>query len=228
MKQPIYPKNIAYSLSNSSTHNESATLKQLRHRGASVELPEKPNPTSKVSHLQRNKPSLTPIITVQMCSSKLKKLPLAVTQCVHAKALILAFNELEALPTEIGNMHNLEYLYLNFNRLKGLPNAIKYASKLKALTLVGNGLQQIPSQAFELHQLCWLDMSFNKISHLPENIGALTKLKTLTLSHNYIRTIPKSIASLAQLKYLSLQGNFLTGKEKEKVNNLLPNTQIKF
>ena len=84
----------------------------------------------------------------------------------------------------IGELPNLQFLYLAHNQITSIPEAIGQLSSLTILYL-GN----------------------NQITTIPEVIGQLPNLKELLLPNNQIAEIPEAIRSMKNLKKLDLRGN---------------------
>lgn len=73
-----------------------------------------------------------------------------------------------------------------------------------------------------------LDLSENQLTILPKEIGKLQKLQLLDLSRNRLITLPKEIGQLKNLRWLSLKNNTALIPQKNKIQKLLPNTNIDF
>jgi Leucine-rich repeat (LRR) protein len=68
----------------------------------------------------------------------------------------------------------------------------------------------------------------NQLKRLPEELGALQNLEELYIENNQITHLPEEIGQLSQLKYLHAQNNLFASAEKEKIKEILPNTEIYF
>ncbi|MHA1975761.1 MAG: hypothetical protein ACW98I_02540 [Candidatus Hodarchaeales archaeon] len=96
--------------------------------------------------------------------------------------LSLFKQELWRVPEEIGELVEIEKLYLRENRLEKMPD-------LSSLKL----LQE-------------LDLSYNQLKELPDTLGDIPTLTNLILNDNRLKKIPISLTSL-QLKKLNLLNN---------------------
>jgi len=96
------------------------------------------------------------------------------------------------IPTEIGQLVNLNELYLSDNKLTG----------------------KIPTEIGQLVNLNDLYLHNNKLTgKIPTEIGQLVNLNYLYLNNNNLTgKIPTEIGQLVNLNYLYLDGNKLTGK----------------
>ena len=123
--------------------------------------------------------------------------------------LDLSNNNLEHLPESIGNLTNLQILYLLSNELESLPESIGNLTNLQILYLHDNNLESLPESIGNLTNLQDLDLNENDLESLPESIGNLTNLQELRLSQNDLESLPESIGNLTNLQYLDLSFNNL-------------------
>jgi len=75
--------------------------------------------------------------------------------------LILTDNQLEALPTSIGKLGNLQKFMLAGNRLRSLPESIANCHSLELLRIAANQLEAFPEYLLTLPRLTWLAYSGN-------------------------------------------------------------------
>src|SRR5262249_42382453 len=101
-------------------------------------------------------------------------------------ALALRFCELDALPTSINQLPNLEYLDLAGNHYNALPDTIGNLPRLK-----------------------YLYFDKNRLARLPETIGEWAALEELYLDQNQLRELPASIGQLDRLRKLYAYNNKL-------------------
>lgn len=133
-----------------------------------------------------------------------------------------------------------------------LPEELFQLTELRELTVKGCKLCRLNQNIGKLTHLQYLNLDHNKILRLPESLGRLTDLRTLVISRNILEELPESIGNLHQLITIDAWGNPLyvlphsisnisktlqvldlrqiplTKWEYEAMEQLLPNTDIKF
>ena len=137
----------------------------------------------------------------------------------------LADNNLRGqLPVELGNLTNLQRLWLDRNQLSGtIPAQLGNLTSLVELSLWQNQLSgEIPADLGRLTSLERLYLSINQLSgEIPSDLGGITSLVDLNLSHNQLSgEIPAELGNLTSLEDLSLGGNQLTGEIPTRLGNL--------
>ncbi|MDN2482650.1 leucine-rich repeat-containing protein kinase family protein [Vibrio agarivorans] len=75
--------------------------------------------------------------------------------------LILTDNELEALPSSLGERPKLQKLALAGNRLTSLPQSMSQLHNLQLLRISANQLTECPEQLLDLPQLAWFAFAGN-------------------------------------------------------------------
>jgi Leucine-rich repeat (LRR) protein len=129
----------------------------------------------------------------------------------HVSTLIVHefYEKFDILSESIGNLKNLEKLFLKRNGLKKLPNSLGELKQLEELNLRGNSLISIPKSIGTLKNLNKLNLRHNSLSNLPEEIGELENLCELKLENNELTQIPHSIGNLKSLLKIYLSNNYL-------------------
>ena len=104
------------------------------------------------------------------------------------------------IPSELGNLANLEWLYLYYNGLTG----------------------EIPPELGNLANLEWLYLDYNGLTgEIPPELGNLASLRQLYLGGNGLTgEIPSELGNLANLEVLRLWDNGLTGEIPPELSNL--------
>jgi len=122
------------------------------------------------------------------------------------RVLDLGHNKIALIPDAIGDLVQLDFLYLHDNELTTVPDTLRNLHKLRYLNISENHLTTFPI----VESLIELRATDNEIAALPEGTGALAKLRELHLRNNKLATLPASIGELQSLRQLDLRGNPLT------------------
>ncbi|KAM0066216.1 putative TIR domain, P-loop containing nucleoside triphosphate hydrolase [Helianthus debilis subsp. tardiflorus] len=143
--------------------------------------------------------------------------------------LDFCWNDIENLPSSIGNLHNLVDLSFSWcEKLKSLPGSICSLQHLRVLDLSRCGIEELPKEIGKLECLELLNLCNSQVKHLPdsicklkhlrcldlskcseleklpENLGDLESLNKLSVKRTKIREVPSSICKLKHLKTLNL------------------------
>ena len=130
----------------------------------------------------------------------------------HVTTLNLSNNNLiGSIPAELGNLVNLDQLYLRLNALSGpIPAELGQLTNLRRLNLNYNALSgSIPIELGQLTNLQYLYLQGNALSGpIPIELGQLTNLQLMDLHNNDLSgSIPAELSTLAALKDLKLYNN---------------------
>ncbi|CAN1836897.1 Probable LRR receptor-like serine/threonine-protein kinase At3g47570 [Linum perenne] len=115
-----------------------------------------------------------------------------------------------ALPVEVGNLKNLEYLDLSYNMLSDrIPSSLGSCIRLEYLYLRGNHLQGIiPSSLSALRGIQWLDLSSNNLSgQIPKFLESMNITSLLNLSHNNFDGEVPTQGAFKNSSIISIVGN---------------------
>ena len=128
------------------------------------------------------------------------------------------------IPEELGDLANLQWLYLDGNQLSGeIPEELGNLASLQRLYLSQNMLSgEIPEELGDLANLQHLYLYENALSgEIPEELGDLASLQRLYLYENELSgEIPEELGDLASLQHLYLYENELSGEIPEELGNL--------
>ncbi len=124
--------------------------------------------------------------------------------------LDLSYKGIGSLPAEIGQLSNLQALWLHGNELTFLPSELRKLRQLRWLTLSHNALTSFPLELTELVDLIDLELHRNRLLSIPRQLGRLVNLERLTLSGNRLRMLPDTVGELTNLKTLLLSDNQLS------------------
>lgn len=139
-------------------------------------------------------------------------------------SLMVDFEKLTSLPTELLELTHLESIDLSDNRIKEVPDDIRRFKNLKSINLIGNPLQavaDIPGLMLDFDTYLTLKgyISSENITginirlrnkELPTEIFDFQNLTSLNLGGNRLTTVPESITRLQNLTSLDLRDNQLT------------------
>ncbi|XP_059642876.1 putative leucine-rich repeat receptor-like serine/threonine-protein kinase At2g24130 [Cornus florida] len=139
----------------------------------------------------------------------------ALTNCTILAELELAGMDLGGkLPSSIGQLAELEYLYLQENKIFGsIPSNLANLTNLVLLNLTSNLLNGISAEISGLPFLEQLFLSHNKFTGtIPVALGQLPHLGLLDLSNNtFSGEIPEFLGNLTKINFLFLNNNLLSG-----------------
>ncbi|XP_048326732.2 probable LRR receptor-like serine/threonine-protein kinase At3g47570 [Ziziphus jujuba] len=122
-----------------------------------------------------------------------------------------------AIPSSIGKLQKLNDIYLNNNKLSGIvPSSLGNLTQLSRLYLQSNNLQgSIPSSLGECKRLTLMDLSQNNLSGpIPTQLIGLSSFSiALDLSSNSLTgPVPTEVDHLVNLPSLDLHDNKLSGE----------------
>lgn len=140
----------------------------------------------------------------------LREIPDNVFDRTELTTLRLFGNQIDSISPRIGELVNLEKLYLGRNNLKTIPPEIKNLKKLKLLSLKNNEIDSLPNELGELENLEQLWLQVNQLEYLPDSISNLNKLEVLYLQFNSLYALPEELGSCSELRFLHLNRNNLS------------------
>lgn len=142
-------------------------------------------------------------------SQRLTDIPKLVFTNPQLKYLDANYNLLRCVPSDIGNLLNLQTLHLCGNQIVNIDPSITKLTNLQSLNLDENNLMVVPDCITNITTLQRLGLSRNKLQGIPESISNLSGLKVLYLQNNMLSSLPESIGELINLTFLYIDNNRL-------------------
>ena len=130
------------------------------------------------------------------------------------------------IPSEIGNLKELDELFLGGTQLQGpVPSEMWLLANLTMLALnEASIIATIPTEIGILTKLTYLDLSGNLdlTGVIPSEIGLLTDLEVLILSKTQLQSpMPSEMLLLTNLQALDLNGTLLSDEEIDEATSLV-------
>ena len=170
--------------------------------------------------------NLTQLTELSISNTEISEaLPDTVGNLVNLQRLFLNGNNLQGeIPTTLTGFTNLQELRLNDNQFSGaIPNAIGNLPSLQSLRLFSNSLTgEMPATIGQLSQLRELDFSQNQIGGvIPQEVCNLRYLNRVSLRENsLVGPIPNCLGQMLSIENLDLGSNQLEGRIPRGIANL--------
>ncbi|KAL6280040.1 hypothetical protein ACE6H2_016921 [Prunus campanulata] len=145
-------------------------------------------------------------------------IPTDIGNLVNLESLLMGGNSFTgSIPTEIQKLSSLVELDISMNALSGrIPSSLGNLTKLYKLFLQGNNLEGvIPSSLGNCQRLILLDLSNNKLSGaIPQQVIGLPSLSLLLnlSTNNFTGSLPTEVGKLKSLGVLDVSNNMLSGE----------------
>jgi len=122
----------------------------------------------------------------------LTSLPAEIGNLINLQHLYLDNNQLTSLPAEIGNLINLQHLYLDNNELLSLPVEIGNLINLQTLWLNNNQLTSLPVELLNIKNKIIIDDTSYDIN----NLDIDCKILLFTLLNSPLENLPSSLTHI--------------------------------
>ncbi len=134
------------------------------------------------------------ITHLDLSHNQIQTLPSELGQLEHLVQCVLSHNCLSELPVEFCKLRNLTFIDVSHNSISYIPTEFGLLARLTQFLAGNNSLQSIVPELFNgaapiCHTLRELDLSFNHLVALPGTLANLRALQTLHLNNNQIAEI---------------------------------------
>jgi len=135
------------------------------------------------------------------------------------------------IPTEIGILSSLEYLYISRTSLSGtIPTEFGQLTQLYWFDLgpAPSISSTLPSEFGQLTGLNYMDVSrSNLYGNIPSELGLMTNIGRLYLyTNSFSGTLPQELGNLSQLDRFEIDANSLSGSIPSQLGLLLSLSQL--
>uniref|UniRef100_A0A671SVF7 Erbin n=1 Tax=Sinocyclocheilus anshuiensis TaxID=1608454 RepID=A0A671SVF7_9TELE len=138
-----------------------------------------------------------------LSNNALTQLPGSIGSLKRLTTLKVDDNQLIA----ILNSNLINCLDCSFNEIEALPSTIGQCVNLRTFAADHNLLTQMPPEMGSLKNVTVLFLHSNKLETLPEEMGDMQKLKVINLSDNKLKNLPYSFTKLNQMTAMWLSEN---------------------
>lgn len=115
--------------------------------------------------------------------------------------LDLSHNDIDTLPNDIGNLINLEFLWLNHNPIKEIPKTISKCQNLIYIDLRNTALYTLPSELSLIPKLttvncenCDMERKLSKAIEMGTNV-LLKYLRNENLKENFEKSLCEKLSN---------------------------------
>lgn len=105
---------------------------------------------------------------------------------IQLRWLILTDNEIEVLPSSLGERPRLQKLALAGNKIRVLPESMENLSNLELVRLSANQLTEFPEFLIKLPKLAWLAFSGNPFCKHPSSLDSVPAVSSQCYSLNQV------------------------------------------
>jgi Leucine-rich repeat (LRR) protein len=132
--------------------------------------------------------------------------PSSICELSCMEKLYFAYNKLQNVHDNIGNLRHLQTLVLKNNHIVDLPNSFRNCNSLKILDISFNDIVVLPDFV-KMNLLEELHCEHNQIERIPDSISGLKSLNLLNASHNKIEWMSPKIKSIKNVVSINLSYN---------------------
>ncbi|XP_030470820.1 probable LRR receptor-like serine/threonine-protein kinase At3g47570 [Syzygium oleosum] len=161
------------------------------------------------------------------------EIPEEIGNIVNLEVLFMNLNQLSGvIPSNFANLQNLRMLQFSDNNLRGIiPSFLGNLTRLIELYIGGNNFHgKIPSHLSNCRSLALLDLSNNNLSGAisPKLIGLSSLAIILDLSRNHLTgVLPMEVGNLSTLTVLDISNNMLVGEIPSSLGDCIALTSLR-
>ena len=148
--------------------------------------------------------------------NKFESIPEELASFKDLKHLDFYKNNIKGIPDFIGDMDNLQQLFLSFNKIEEIPDTLRNLKRLKYFYIHHNELHFIPEWITEMDSIERFGVGFNHLLELPD----LSKMKALyefDAEHNLLERFPWELVEKPEMEILILRDNDFMLSDEEKM-----------
>ncbi|KAK1334073.1 hypothetical protein QTO34_005073 [Cnephaeus nilssonii] len=133
---------------------------------------------------------------LELIRCDLERIPHSIFSLHNLQEIDLKDNNLKTIEEIISfqHLHRLTCLKLWYNHIAYIPIQIGNLTNLERLYLNRNKIEKIPPQLFYCRKLRYLDLSHNNLTFLPADIGLLQNLQNLAITANRLEAGDQAVA----------------------------------
>lgn len=121
--------------------------------------------------------------------------------------LNVAFNNIEELPPELGDLLLLRELNVSCNQLTALPSTIGKCKRLRILKINGNHIEALPQELGYCNMLEQVIASENQLQTVPATLAKIDALRILRIQNNDLIEIPPVLGTIPTLEEIDVSNN---------------------
>ena len=150
------------------------------------------------------------ITELKLDYKKITTLPSNIGDLKELQSVSAQGNSLTSVPKEIGGLWHLKTLILSNNNLTTLPEELTHLDSLTELDVSNNQLGVLPGGMENCSALEVLDAGYNQLTVIPEDLFYNNSLKAVIVRNNSIDSLPQSIGLQGGLNFFDAQYNSLS------------------
>jgi Leucine-rich repeat (LRR) protein len=122
-------------------------------------------------------------------NNNIENIPSTLGQLLNLEELNFERNSIKNIPSELGEIEKLKVLIMGYNKIEYLPCELGQLKQLEKISLNDNELITLPSEIESCENLIEIDIVRNRLVNLPYHILDLSNLNRLYISNTNISTI---------------------------------------